>query len=235
MSTPNYYPQTIDGRADWWQNIADNSAALTAAGASANQAVTITEDANWAVYTYSTLRQSYEESYKSIIAYCDCVLDGDNGALLPSAPGIPAWPAAPTADVFCGVEKRRELWVQMVKNLPGYNPSIGATLRLEAAVTPFDPATYQAVLFAVGSPSSHTVGGKFRKANGKVDGINLYARKAGTPTWAMLGRFNATPFTAMVPVVAATGPEDWEFQARAVRRDVEFGLPSTIVEQTIRG
>ena len=39
----------------------------------------------------------------------------------------------------------------------------------------------------------------------------------------------------MVPVVAPTGPEDWEFQAKAVKRDVEIGLPSMIVEQTIRG
>ena len=123
----------------------------------------------------------------------------------------------------------------MVKHLAGYNPSIGATLKLEASATPFDPTTYQAEIFRFDSLSTHTVGGKFRKANGKIDGINLYARKAGTAGWTVLGRFNATPFTAMVPVTAPTGPEDWGFQARAVKRDVEIGLASDIVPQTIRG
>ena len=226
---------TIDGRADWWQNIIDNSSALGTAGASTGQATAISEDAAWAVYTYRTIREAYDEAFKSIIAYCDCMLDGDNGAPIPAPPPIAPWPAQPNAGVFCGIEKRRELWAQVIKNLPGYNPSIGATLKLEAAVTPFDPATYQAEIFKFDSPSSHTVGGKFRKAGGKIDGINLYARKAGTPGWTALGRFNATPFTAMVPVTAPTGPEDWEFQARAVKRDVEIGLPSMIVQQTIRG
>ncbi len=235
MPTNSYYPPTIDGRADWWQNIIDNNGALATAGASTAQASTIAEDAAWAVYTYRTIREAYDEAFKSIIAYCDCLLDGENGGPTPSAPAIASWPGQPGSGVPCGIEKRREQWVQMVKNLPGYNPSIGATLKLEAAVTPFDPSTYQAEIFGFGSPSTHTVAGKFRKAGGKIDGINLYARKAGTPSWTALGRFNATPFTAMVPVVAPTGPEDWEFQARAVKRDVEIGIASDIVPQTIRG
>ena len=49
----------------------------------------------------------------------------------------------------------------------------------------------------------------------------------------MLGRFTATPFSASVPL-AGSAPEEWEFQARAVRRDAEFGLPSVIIEQMIR-
>ena len=45
----------------------------------------------------------------------------------------------------------------------------------------------------------------------------------------------STPFTAMVPVTTPPGPEDWEFQTRAVKRDVEIGVPSMIVPQAIRG
>lgn len=235
MPINTYYPPTIDGRADWWQNIKDNNAALFAAGASVTQASAIADDSAWAVYTYRTIREAYDEVFKSIIAYCDCLLDGENGAVSPTVPPISPWPGQPTSGVLCGIEKRRESWVQLVKNLTGYNPSIGATLRLEAPVNPFDSVTYQAEIFNFNSPSTHTVGGKFRKANGKIDGINLYARKAGSPGWISLGRFNATPFTALVPVTSPTGPEDWEFQARAVKRDEEIGIPSMIVQQTIRG
>ena len=83
------------------------------------------------------------------------------------------------------------------------------------------------------NPNSQTVAGKFRKANGNVDSINLYGRKSGTTAWAALGHFTATPFGASVPV-AGPNPEQWEFQARAVKRDVEFGLPSMIIEQIVR-
>ena len=66
-----------------------------------------------------------------------------------------------------------------------------------------------------------------------MEGINLYGCKSGTTPWQLLGRFTATPFSASVPV-AGSVPEQWEFQARAVRRDVEFGLPSMIAEQVVR-
>ena len=81
--------------------------------------------------------------------------------------------------------------------------------------------------------NAQSVSGKFRKANGHVDSINLYGRKAGATAWTLLGHFTATPFTASVPV-AGPNPEEWEFQARAVRRDAEFGLPSNNVEQIVR-
>jgi hypothetical protein len=52
--------------------------------------------------------------------------------------------------------------------------------------------------------------------------------------WINLSRFNATPATATVPL-ANGQPEDWQFQTRAVKRDVEIGHPSAIVSAIVRG
>ena len=133
-----------------------------------------------------------------------------------------------------GIERRRERWVQEVKNDPNYTRTIGVLLGIETPDKPFDRANYQAQLYDLGTPNPHSVSGKFRKAGGQVDSINFYGRKHQSGgDWALLGKFSASPFTASVPV-AGGAPEEWEFHARAVRRDVEFGLPSVTLVQVVR-
>lgn len=229
-----YYPKTNDGRADWWQNILQHIAVVSTFGFDTGEIDSITADAQWGVYAYRTVREAYEEMFGSIIAYLDTILDGATGAPAPTPPAIPAWPTAPVGGPSVGVEERRVQWVGQIKTSPNYNASVGTLLKLEAASNPFDEATYKAILFGLTSPSAHTVSGKFRKAGGQIDGINLYGRKEGTMTWIMLGRFNATPFSALVPLAGAA-PEPWEFLARAVKRDVEIGIASDVVQQIVRG
>ena len=141
--------------------------------------------------------------------------------------------APPATAVLAGVEARRILWVQEIKKKPGYTPSVGTQLGIDTPATPFSPTTYACELLEVASRAPHTVSGKFRKAGWHVDGINLYGRKSGTAAWAALGRFNATPFTAQVPLTTGA-PEEWEFYAMAVRRDVEFGVASQISLVVVR-
>lgn len=234
MPASTYYPPTNDGRAAWWQNIADNaSPVLNGLGFQPPEVAAIIADAKWAVYSYIGVRSLFDEFTKALMAYADLILDGPNGSALPAMPTVPGFPPAPQPAILCGIEKRRELWVATAKMKSGYTPAAGAMLGIETPADPFDPATYVAELFALSSPAAATVAGKFRKARGNIDGINLYGRKSGTSGWVMLGRFNATPFSALVPLSGAN-PEDWEFQARAVKRDVEIGLPSMIIPQMIR-
>ena len=83
------------------------------------------------------------------------------------------------------------------------------------------------------SPAAKQVRFKFSKAYGDVDGVNLYGRKSGMTEWVNLGRFNATPGNATVPVTNGN-PEDWQFQARAVKRDQEIGHPSPAMSVIVR-
>jgi len=128
---------------------------------------------------------------------------------------VPSLPAVPTDTITCGIEARRILWVQEIKAKPGYNASVGAQLGIDKPSTPFNPGTYACQVLNLASNAPHTVGGKFRKAGGNVDGINFYGRKEGATAWTNLGRFNATPFTAQVTLTTGA-PESWEFYAMAV-------------------
>src|SRR5690349_968918 len=99
MPASTYYPNTTDGRAEWWQNIAANSASLTALGFSASEVTSITNDAAWAIFTYRDIRALYEHHYRAVISYADTVADGlggTSGSPLPPPPEPPEWPTAPT-------------------------------------------------------------------------------------------------------------------------------------------
>ena len=88
-------------------------------------------------------------------------------------------------------------------------------------------------LYALASLNAHTVGGRFRKGGGLVEGINLYGRRRGATAWSPLGRYTVTPFTTEVPLTGPV-PEQWEFMGRAVSKDEEFGVNSQISEVIVR-
>src|SRR5450432_3671983 len=138
----------------------------------------------------------------------------------------PPGPAPPATAVAAGIEGRGELWAQTVKNNPDYMPgTIGATLRLEATAAPFNPGEYTARMNDLSSPSAKQLRFKFGKASGKIDGVNLYGRKVGATDFINLGRYTAAPANAMIPLTG-DAPEEWEFEVRAVKRDIEIGSPS---------
>jgi hypothetical protein len=190
-------------------------------------------DAKWAIFLYQTLRVRYDNFHQELITWADAITDGPDGAALPTTPVVPAFPTLPTPAVLQGIEARRASWVARVKEMPGYSQSIGEALQIVAPVTPFDPASYVPVLSALRSQSAKTVTGRFRKAYGNVDGIVLFGRKEGSTSWIELGRFNAMPFSAEVPVTGPN-PEVWEFAAQAFKKDVPFGNLSDIHQVTIK-
>ena len=97
----------------------------------------------------------------------------------------------------------------------------------------FDYPNYKTELRGVTSPGPKTVSGKFRKARGKADGIIIRARKVGATAFAEVGRFTATPFNVLIPLMG-TEPERWEIEGQVFARDQPFGLPSDIVEVIVK-
>jgi hypothetical protein len=229
-----YYPQTTDGRADWWQNKIDNNAVIAALNAAA--APGILADAKDAVFLYRTLPGLYDGFTVEVHAYINAYLGGADGAAPPVAPPVPAWPALPAAGVLGGIETRRAKWVQNLKNTPGYKPlAQGATLELEAPASSFNAHTYQAQITSAESFSPASVLAAFRKARGQVEGMHFNGRKTGTTAWVVLGRFTGTPASLHIPIATPGQPEQWELQGQAVKRDVLIGLPSAIITVLVRG
>ncbi len=56
-----YYPPTNEGRADWWQNVANNNTLLTGLGFTAPEVLSVLKDGTWGVYLYRTVRKAFED------------------------------------------------------------------------------------------------------------------------------------------------------------------------------
>ncbi len=230
-----YYPTTNDGRADWWQNIVNNTATMTALGVPPGLVTSITSDAALGVYLYRTLPITFEEFGKRVTGFIGTYLSDPDGSAAPTPPPIPNWPAVP-ASATAGIEARREKWVQQAKHIAAYDPGVqGMVLRIEPTGTPFDPTTYKAELFDATSPSPGTVQCKFRKARSNIDAMAFFGRRVGASALVSLGRFTSTPATFSIPLQTPGAPEVWELEGRALKKDVEVGIPSDLVQVTVRG
>lgn len=232
-----YYPETNDGRADWWQNVvAVGTTTLSALGFSVSQTTAINIDAQLGVYLYRTLPKAYEDFGKRVTGFIHTYLSDPDGTLAPVVPAMPTWPIFSAGTTTAGLEARREKWVALAKHSSNYDPALqGATLRIEPTGTPFDQNTYKAIIFDATSPSPSTASCKFRKARGNVQAMKFLGRKVGTVAWVDLGRFMATPATMHIPLTTPGLPEQWELMGRALIKDQEIGIASDLLEVLIRG
>lgn len=230
----SYYPETISGRADWWQNKIDNAALLTQLVAAL--APDIQNDAKSALYLYRTLPLLYDKFTVDVHGYINSYLTGADGTPAPAAPTVPAWPTAPDPAVLTGVEARRMRWVQTIKNSAGYNPDTnGQTLLLETGSGPFQPDDYQAVIVSAVSLAPGQVSAKFRKARGAITGMAFSGHKSGSANVVDLGRFTVSPASLHIPIGTPGQAEVWEIWGQALKGDTLIGKPSDHKEVLVRG
>jgi len=230
----SYYPETNDGRADWWRNKTDHAAMITALNAAL--APSILADAAIAVYLYRTLPNLYDGFNKQITSYINAWLSNADGMPAPAAPPVPAWPMIPGPIVLAGIESRRARWVQTLKHAGGYDPAThGVTLHLEPAGAAFDANNYKAVIVDAQSLAPAQVSAKFRKARGSVTGVAFSGRKKGSAAFTDLGRFTVSPASLHIPIATPGQPEEWELQAQAFKGDTLIGTHSDIKPVLVRG
>ncbi len=232
-----YYPETNDGRADWWQNIVNiGSGTLAGLGFTVGQTTAINVDALLGVYLYRTLPLTYADFEKRVTGYINTYLSDPDGTTAPVIPSVPTWPPFTGGSTQAGLEARREKWVALAKHAANYDPAVqGAVLRIEQTGTPFDPALYKAEIFGALSPGPAVVSCKFRKARGNVDAMNFKGRSSGSVAWLDLGSFMATPASIHIPLTTPGTPELWQLVGRALVRDAHIGLASDALEVLVRG
>jgi len=124
--------------------------------------------------------------------------------------------------------------ITIIKKLPGYTEAIGESLGLIPAVTPFDPTNYQAkITSAVNFASGGHVRLRFSKANGNIDGVNMYSQLAGQTAWNLLGFKMLTPYIDDTPLAQPGVPEIRLYRCVGVIGDVEIGFASDPVQVTV--
>ena len=125
-----------------------------------------------------------------------------------------------------GIDTRRQARVERIKRHNNYNDTIRQQLRI--GVQALDEKNYQAEL---GRPrqTGPTVTIPFRKAGGKVSGINLYRRHKSDREAQKVGFFMRTPAIDTAPGKAG----ELTYTARAVVNGQEIGQASDAVSVTV--
>jgi len=216
----SYFPDDRAGQIAWYRNFLAAFPKLGAKlGFSEGEIANAVNDCAYAVYILETLGPELESAgYHPAQA----VLDGQSsGDFL----NLPAGSAAPPA-VRPGIDTRRQARVERIKKHVNYDEAIRQQLRI--GVPALDAQSYKAEL---GRPrqTGPTVTIPFRKAGGKVSGINLYRQRKGEKSPAKIGFFMRTPAIDIDPGKAG----EITYTARAVKDGDEIGQPSDAVSLTL--
>jgi hypothetical protein len=216
----SYFPTDRAAQIEWHSNFAKEfPKAGKQLGFSDAEIANAINDSKYAIYILETLGPEIESDPGHA---ANAVLEGQTSGEfvdLPSKSGAP--PA-----VRPGIDTRRQARVERIKRHNGYNDTIRQQLKIGVAA--LDQKSYQAEL---GRPrqAGPTVAIPFRKAGGKVSGINLYRQRKGEKSSQKVGFFMRTPAIDTEPGKAG----QITYTARAVLDGNEIGQVSDAVMVTV--
>jgi hypothetical protein len=216
----SYFPTDRAAQIEWQSNFAKEFPKVgKQLGFSEAETANAINDSKYAIYILETLGPEIESDPGHA---ANAVLEGQTSGEfveLPSKSGAP--PA-----VHPGIDTRRQARVERIKRHNGYNDTIRQQLKIGVAA--LDQKSYQAEL---GRPrqAGPTVAIPFRKAGGKVSGINLYRQRKGEKSSQKVGFFMRTPAIDTEPGKAG----QITYTARAVLDGNEIGQVSDAVMVTV--
>ena len=223
-----YYPHNRAGQINWHLNFAKEFPKVAPGlGFTAGEITSAANDSNYAVYLLQQLAPMLDTTAASLTGFVHTVLEGLPQGTPLTPPEMPDYPAGPAA-VPPGIDTRRQARVERIKRATGYTPDVvGRQLGLAAADAGFEASKYKAELAQPQQSGPGKVVVPFRKAGGKINGINLYRQRAGEASPTLVKFFMRTPAVDTAPLAQANGAAlKVTYTARAVVNDEEVGQPS---------
>ncbi len=185
-------------------------------------------DSHKLVIDYSTALKAYTKSYN---VWKRKLLTGKIVGTPGAAPTPPTPPVLPLGELN-GILHQVFTFVTNIKTRAGYTEEIGKDLGIIGAdPEPIDWNDFISNLMAVSLYNANQL--SFVK--GDLDGINIYTRIVGTPTWAMLCYISHSPFLDARPLAVALKIENREYYSMGVLNDHEVGHPSPTVSAVFEG
>lgn len=119
--------------------------------------------------------------------------------------------------------------IARIKVSPTWTPAIGQAMGVigRPSASPSSTALDEAKPVLLAKLSAGHVHLRFRRR--PFEGLNIYSRKKGEPTWRFLNRATTSPFVDQSPLSIDSGAEVREYLALGVRKDREMGRPSDVV------
>ena len=131
------------------------------------------------------------------------------------------------------LEPKLRKGIKGIKLTGGYSEARGEDMNVVGDEETFDPDTYKPKLKATIFPNSARI--DFVKGNREVEAVNVYSRLKGEAAWEKLGTDYHSPYVDERPLAQPGVPENREYMAIGVKRDMEIGQMSDIVSVVFGG
>jgi len=128
-------------------------------------------------------------------------------------------------------EKEQRAFIKRIKASPDYTVAIGEDLQI-VVVTPLPKNNEVKPIISVEVRPSKVV---ISFVKGKLDGMNIYERLAGTASWIKLAYNSYSPYEDKRPLAVAGVSEHREYMGIGVVHDAEVTLQSDIMEAIFGG
>lgn len=128
-------------------------------------------------------------------------------------------------------EKKLRKYIRSIKANSNYTDAMGKDLQIMGDDPTIDFSTYKPAIKATVMPGRVRI--DFVKDG--LDGVHIYARLKGQPTWTKLAMDTYSPYEDSRPLATAGQPEHREFMAIGVLHDEEVTQQSDIIEAVFGG
>ncbi len=237
MTKGFYLPKGDKERRAWLNNFDTQLASIGALLGILPAEITAVHNDTLAVNYMLDNVETFKAEAQERTRYKDLLLDGEIGVPLGALPGLPLFPAAPTA-VAAGVFKRIAHLVQRLKNHPNYNEALGKNLGIIGAEKQINLDTAK-VQVSLRRSDGNGVALDFVKGlfDGVVVSAGSYPSKVITPSdtpaveeepvmvWTEIGRSASSPFIDARPN-KTNKPETRYYRISYLKKQVIVGLPS---------
>ncbi len=185
-------------------------------------------DAHAELINYANALQTYS---KAFTAWKRKLILGKTSVTPGPEPTPPTPPVLPVGQLT-GILHSVFAFITNLKTRNGYTEEIGKNLGIIG--TDPEPIDWDVFVSNLLAESLYNAN-QLSFAKGDLDGINVYSRVVGSPTWVFLCYISHSPYLDNRPLVAPLKIENREYYSMGVLHDHEVGHPSPTVSAVFEG
>ena len=227
----SYFPRKEADQILWFANLKLNMMlylVILAITLAERNVVANGADSHAAVINYVVALKAYSKSYA---AWKRKLISGKVVGTPGAEPTPPTPPVLPLGQLT-GILHQVFTLITNWKTRPGYTEEIGKDLGIIGAdPEPIDWDAFISNLLVAALYNAN----QLTFVKGELDGINIYTRIVGTPTWVFLCYVSHSPYLDARPLAVALKIENREYYSMGVLHDHEVGHPSPTVSAVFEG
>ncbi|HEX9961410.1 MAG TPA: hypothetical protein VGB00_10790 [Pyrinomonadaceae bacterium] len=230
VPSKRWFPFSLAERAAWFQNFAEQFAAIAVSlGFTAADVAKVNDD-NAMMQFLAGLKNTLKAIDDAVRKFRDIVTEGDIGD---APPQFPVWELPePPVTVVTGIFERLDRLVDKIRAADNYTDEIGALLGiLPSKGDSIADGELKAMAKVAPAFSAYTFSVTTSKMG--ADGFKVQIRRAGSETWTDAAFGTSSPLAVTIQPTTPGQPEQIQARVILLRKNTPAGQPSDAVSITV--